>query len=301
MAVELVPQEPAEIKASPRRFALHALWRLTAWGSAAAVALAVVAFATQTEIGSRRLAALALADLPVRPIATVQIPKQEAQVARLEAQVRTLAVDRDRLAERVANLEQNIEDITGSIKRQAAQVPPPAMPPILSMVPAPNAPQSAVAPVKSTTDVKQIDKLEPTQKINAATLEQAQRSDAVPQPIPEIATESAHGNVPLPSARVAALPAVPAPLPAKPEFGVALASSSSLDVLNLQWTALKANYGPLLAGLRPIATREQSGTATQYRLVLGPFPSYAAAAHLCMRLTAARAICHPGKFAGEPL
>jgi hypothetical protein len=103
----------------------------------------------------------------------------------------------------------------------------------------------------------------------------------------------------LPPVRVAALPAeVPA---SKPEFGVALAVSSNLDVLHLQWGALKANYGPLLAGLRPIAAREQRGTASYYRLVLGPLPNAAAAAKLCARLTAARAVCHAGKFTGDPL
>ena len=104
---------------------------------------------------------------------------------------------------------------------------------------------------------------------------------------------------PLTAERVAALPAVPA-VP-KPEFGVALANSSNLDVLHLQWGALKANFGPLLTGLTPIVAREQRGTTTHYRLVLGPLPNAAAAAKLCARLTAARAVCHAGKFAGDPL
>ena len=103
----------------------------------------------------------------------------------------------------------------------------------------------------------------------------------------------------MPPVRVAALP--PEAAASKPEFGVALASSSNLDVLHLQWGALKANYGPLLAGLRPIAAREQRGTTTYYRLVLGPLPNAAAAAKLCARLTAARAVCHAGKFTGDPL
>jgi hypothetical protein len=69
----------------------------------------------------------------------------------------------------------------------------------------------------------------------------------------------------------------------------------------MQWAALKANYGPMLAGLRPIAAREQRGTVTHYRLVLGPLPNHAAAAKLCARLNAARAPCHAGKFSGDPL
>ena len=70
--------------------------------------------------------------------------------------------------------------------------------------------------------------------------------------------------------------------------------------MRLQWLALKANYGPLLAGLRPSAAREQRGSVTHFRLVAGPLPNYAAAARLCARLNAAHAVCHAGKFAGEP-
>src|SRR5581483_5588128 len=133
MAVGLVPPETVILQL--RRFDLRALWRHGAWGGAAALALIAVAFATQTETGSRRLTALASAELPVRAVATVQIPKQDAQVAHLEAELRALAADRDRLADRVASLERSIEDMTGSIKR-VERATQPAMPPILSMVPA---------------------------------------------------------------------------------------------------------------------------------------------------------------------
>jgi sporulation related protein len=71
--------------------------------------------------------------------------------------------------------------------------------------------------------------------------------------------------------------------------------------LHLQWAALKANFGPALAGLRPTAAREQRGTSTVYRLVVGPLPNMASATKLCARLTAARAVCHTGKFSGDPL
>jgi len=282
--VEIVPQEPETITARMRRFDLRALWRLTAWGSAAALALAAVAFASQTENGSQRLAALASADLPVRPVATVKIPsQQDAEVARLQTQVRTLAADRDRLAERVAGLEHNIEDITGSIKRQAA----------------PATPQSAAAstpPMISPPITAEAKHLEtPAQQ----TAEAAAPAAGPPETAAEKMAEPPQEVVPLPPVRVATLPA--APTVPKPEFGVALASSSNLDVLHLQWSALKANFGPLLTDLRPIAAREQRGTVTHYRLVLGPLPNAAAAAKLCARLTAAHAPCHPGKFTGDPL
>jgi hypothetical protein len=270
MASEVVPQKPETIE-TRARFDLRALWRLTVWGSAAAVALAAAVFASQTENGSLRVEALASADLPARPVATVKIPpqrEQEWEVARLETQLRTLTADRDRLAERVAGLEHNIEDITGSIKRQGAPPVGPA--------------SAAAAPVIS-----------PPGTIVAKQAEAAPPDAAAPA----AAAEPQQDAVPLPPVRVAALPAEPPKL----EFGVALASSSNLDVLHMQWSALKANFGPLLAGLRPVAAREQRGTVTHYRLVLGPLPNAAAATKLCAHLTAAHAPCHTGKFTGDPL
>jgi hypothetical protein len=288
MAVEIVPQEPVTIEAGMRRFDLRALWRLSAWGGGAAVALAAAAFASQTDVGSQRLAAVASAELPKPTVTAVKIPpqrEQEWEIARLQTQLRTLTADRDRLVERVASLEHSIEDITGSIKRQAA--PTSGQPPVQ---PAPRASAPPVIAPPATTNPKTTEEPAPAATVDTPA--------ALP---PQQTAEPPHQAVPLPPVRVAALPAEPAPPPPKLEFGVALARSSNLDVLRLQWTALKANFGPMLAGLRPIAAREQHGTATQYRLVLSPLPNLLAAAKLCGRLTAAHAICQVGKFAGEPL
>jgi hypothetical protein len=277
MPVEIVPQNPEVIEPRQRRFDLRALGRMTAWGGAAAAALAVAAFASQTETGSQRLANFVSAEPPVQAAAVKIAPRreqeqqeqQEQEVARLQNQVRTLAADRDRLAERVAGLEHTIEDVTGSIKRQ------------------------------TTTPAQQ--PATPTPAISApATVDAKAETPSADAPAVASAAEPPHEAVPLPPARVAALPPEPAPAP-KPEIGVALASSSNLEVLHLQWAALKANFGPALAGLRPTAAREQRGSSAVYRLVVGPLPNMAAATKLCARLTAARAVCHTGKFSGDPL
>jgi len=287
MPVEIVPQSIGAIERR-RRFDLRALWRVSAWGGAAAAALAVAAFTTQTEIGSQRLAEIVAPEPPAQPAVAITIPpqrEQEWEIARLQNQLRTLSADRDRLAERVAGLEHAIEDVTGSIRQQAAQTPPPA--------PAAAAPAPVISAPAATETTPAEQPPAPAQKAEAAP---------EPQPPPVIAktAEPSPEAVPLPPARVAALPPVPA-VPPKQEIGVALASSANLDVLHLQWAALKANFGPALTGLRPTAAREQRGTTTVYRLVLGPLPTMAAATKLCARLTAARAVCHTGKFSGEPL
>jgi len=284
MPVEIVPQNSGLIEPRRRRFDLRALGRLSAWGGAAAAALAVAAFASQTDTGSERLAKFVAGEPPTPAAVAIKVPpqrEQEWEIARLQNQVRTLAADRDRLADRVAGLEHSLEDVTGSIKRQAVATVPQPETSAPSRAPAISAP--------ATIDAK------------AETPSTNTPPNVTAAPAPS-AAQSPHEAEPMPPARVAALPPEPTPAPApKPEIGVALATSSNLEVLHLQWAALKANFGPALAGLRPTAAREQRGTSTVYRLVVGPLPNMASATKLCARLTAARAVCHTGKFSGDPL
>src|SRR5450830_400406 len=126
MAIEIAPPKPLPDRALPdralpdrdlpdrdlpeqglpdthkRRRDSRALWRLCCWGGLAAIALAALAFTTQTESGSRRLQlAFGAANQPARAIAmadvTLRALEKDAETQRLEAQVRLLAADRDRL------------------------------------------------------------------------------------------------------------------------------------------------------------------------------------------------------------
>ena len=96
--------------------------------------------------------------------------------------------------------------------------------------------------------------------------------------------------------------AEPPPPPAKGDFGIDLGGAASIEALRSHWAALKANHGPLLAGLQPLAAqhpRRPSGVTD--RLVAGPLPNTAEAARLCARLPAMRTGCHPAKFSGAQL
>jgi len=272
------------------------LWRLFGWGSAASIALAAVAITSQTEAGSQRLQlALAYVSEPVRAVA--QIPPRaaetEAETRRLAAQVRELAADRERLTARIASLERNLDDMTGSIKQQATQAAAPASD---SPPPAPSAPATtpaviAAAPPPALTPLA----------IPARTETAASRPDTPPPQAAERATEP----VPLPPARVAAAPAsepAAAPPPPKAEFGIDLGGAANIEALRIHWAAMKANYGPLLAGLRPIASpRPRRPAGVDYRLVAGPLPNAAAAAQLCARFPVTRTGCRPARFDGAHL
>ena len=111
--------------------------------------------------------------------------------------------------------------------------------------------------------------------------------------------------VPLPPVRIAmAQPsetAVPA-APFKPEFGIDLGTGATLDALRAHWAAVKANFGPLLVGLHPLASpRKLRAGGIDYRLVAGPVQDVAAAVRLCARFAGGRICCRPAKFDGEQL
>jgi hypothetical protein len=300
----LAPRAPR-----PGGIDMRALWRLTGWGAAAALALGVLAVTTQTYTGSQRLElALAPSEMPVRKVTVQKVPPPAppaniAEIARLQAEVNVLLADRDRLATRVASLERNLEDLTGSIRHLSA--PPAAVP-----APAPKAAEPVAAAEPPPRRVEPAATAAPPPKPAApetVAATAAPPADASHQPgaaksgepaaPPTESAEAAPGAaaaVPMPPERIAALPP-------KPEFGIALAGASNVALLHMQWAAIKANFGPLIGDLKPHALHDRRGNVSHYRLIIGPLPTYTAAAKLCSRLIAARAVCRPVKMAGEPL
>jgi hypothetical protein len=63
---------------------------------------------------------------------------------------------------------------------------------------------------------------------------------------------------------------------------------------------VKANYGPLLTGLQPIAVRERRPNGgTEFKLIAGPVAHLTAARQLCARFVDAHATCRPAKFSAD--
>jgi hypothetical protein len=293
--------EPIELQ----RFDLHGLWRVLLWGASAAMAVAVVAGTAFSDIGSERLkqtiATLIepLRTEPPQPQVTVaQITALEQQTRTLSQTVRDLSAERDQMKGRLAILEQNLEDITGSIKRQTAKsaTPQPVQePPQAAAQPPVNEPPKAVAQT-------------PPPIVSAPETVVAATSPKLATPTPDAPTTTAStppaadaapaitGPVPLPPTRVASV--APADqVPTTREIGVDVGGAASVDALRAHWAALKANAGPELVGLRPsMMMRQKQSGATDYRLVLGPMPNSAAAIRLCTRLAANKIYCRAGVF-----
>jgi hypothetical protein len=288
MANEITPPEP-DSSSFFKRLRRHAAWRLFMWGSAACLALATVALASQTEGGSKRLRlAFGATPEPGQVIATLQprTAEVEAETERLTAQLRDLTADRDRLTARIATLEHNLNDMTGSIKRQseqiaaarAANVPPPATAPVVVV-------KTAPAPLPA----------------NLPWFVAMRTPQPAEPPIPPEAVDALGGAVPLPPVRVAAAPANEPP-PGKEQFAIDLGAGANIEALRSHWAALQAKYGSLLKGLHPVVSQHlKLPTGYTYRLLAGPLPSSEEAARLCSRFAGLRTGCHPAKFTGTQL
>jgi hypothetical protein len=120
---------------------------------------------------------------------------------------------------------------------------------------------------------------------------------AEPTPTKSVPDEDLTSSIPMPPQQP------PGTSAAKTEFGLDLGSATTVEALRTAWTAALRRHGPLLEGLRPVVQmreRPRPG-GMELRLIAGPVPNAAAAARLCVSMTAAGAICAPAVFEGQRL
>ena len=125
-------------------FTMEQLWRQVVWGCIAAAALLLAILAGFTEAGAQRVA-LVLSSLSGAASASQHTTQAQAPgpsaarsldsdliVRQLTQTVRGLTEDRDRIVKRLAAIERNVDDMTGSISQQIeaakASSPPPVEP-----------------------------------------------------------------------------------------------------------------------------------------------------------------------------
>jgi hypothetical protein len=251
-----------------RGFGIRELGRLALWGVAAAGALATVAYASSTNAGRERVK-VAVSEIREALIPTgvqIQRPLTAQEGRRLAEVVRTLTADREQLLTRIAALEHNIEDITGSIARvQQAQKDAEPVPRIAEPSPSPQ-PEAAAPPTQ------------PPEEITPSITVPAQ-TQPLQQPTRDI------------------------PVSIRTEFGLDLGSAPTVEALRGAWTIALRRHGKLLEGLYPVVHRRERprGAGMELRLVAGPLPNAAAAARICAAMTAAGAICQPSIFEGQRL
>jgi hypothetical protein len=262
-------------------FGMRSLLRLALWGTAAAGALTFAALAAFSDNGLQRLKGRGQSGAQQ----TVEGARGQPTAAELETRklaetVQALSADRERLLTRIASLEHNLDDITGSIKRQAAATPPaapPAPPPGPSATPAPSAP-AAPAPIPAS-----------------AKPVPAEVAAVAPAVVPEPAAPPSDG---------ASVPATDqAPLKIHSDIGVDVGGAVSFEGLRGLWHSHKSSQPELFDKLHPlVVVRENAKThSPEMRLIAGPLPDVDAATRLCATLTAARRYCRPAAYEGEQI
>jgi hypothetical protein len=308
---------------------MRPLLRLTVWGCGAIIAVGATVLAGRTDVGTAR-ARVALATFRTAPLDIVKHPNDmlasrptgpDESEQRLAQQVRSLTADRDRLADRVASLEHNLNDLTGSISRAPAPAANGA---------APNAAPNAAAPAPPRDD--KTDAVPPAAAAAAeppappinfsnSNNDQARVAAAAPQPGvgqpvdvplprpgPLATVQSYVYSTSPPAAPATRLASTNADTQAPPQagdktFAIDLGTATNVNSLRAHWGSVKSAHGALLEGLQPLVSVRQSSRPgfTEFHLVAGPVGDADGAARLCAALTAVRVVCRPTTYNGQRL
>lgn len=256
---QAAPRKPA------RAFTIAHLWRMTLWGMTAAGALLVAGLTTRSEPSSQRMAAL----FSEQRTAAEKIPAQPmgapAETRKLAEAVRSLTVQNAQLELRLSAVEQNIDDITGSVAKQIEQVKQAA-----------NSWPANVTPEPITS------------AISASGISPIQTPAVFAVPLPSPPMTSPAALAPGDAAGLAATPM---------QYGVDVGSAFSIEVLRARWLGIRSAHRRLFDGLTPTVVLRQvpRSSRVELHLVAGPLDS-SAAAQLCAQLIPYRLLCQPVAF-----
>jgi hypothetical protein len=245
--------------AAKRVFTMRGLRRLAVWGAAAASAVLVVVLASRSEVAAERFALILHHPKP----ATAPVFDAQAATAQLAEAVQGLKANDEQLQSRLAAVEHDMDDVTGTITKQI---------------------QEAAASRH----------VEDGPSVAATAL--ASASTVAPMDIPP-----APASVPAP-ATTKIEPEIAAP-PPKTAFGVDIGSGLTLQALRMRWAAIRTAHPQFFESLEPIiSVREVPHTnKIELRLVAGPIAQPGTAAALCAQLAALGLYCQPTIYDGQHL
>ena len=106
---------------------------------------------------------------------------------------------------------------------------------------------------------------------------------------------------PVTPANISAVVAPALPLPM--EYGADIGTAVSIQALRARWAGIRSAHPQLFGGLVPTVSLsgQPPSSHPELRLVVGPFASAEAAAHLCTSLQRFHQYCQPTIFAGQHL
>jgi len=250
--------------AAPKTFTMGKLRRLIVWAAAAAGAVAIAALASRSDIGLDRIALIRHGPATQTQVATRTFDAQ-AETQRLAEAVRGLSTSDEQIKSRLAAVERNMDDVTGSITKQI---------------------EAAKAPRRADDG--------PSVAATAALT----ASLAAPAAAPAVAIAAA---APAPAATAPAV-AASAPTP-HTQYAVDIGSGVTIDALRARWLTVRAAHPQFFEGLEPLVGVKEVPHANrvELRLLAGPIAEPAAAAKLCAALALFGLFCQPTLFDGQHL
>jgi hypothetical protein len=253
-------KETAPKVATQRTFTIQRLRHAGLWGAIAAGALLIAVLSSRSEAGWQRLATVFHGG---QTEAASRNFDARAETERLSNAVRGLAADGEQIKSRLASVEHDMDDVTGSISKEIEA--------------ADAARRAEDGPTITTTAV-----------VSAALI-------ATAPPLPTVSAFA--------PAATQSPPDAAAPVSSQARYGVDIGSGLTLQALRARWVAIRSAHPQLFEGLEPIASiREVSrGNRIELRLVVGPFAGAAAADRLCASLTPFGVFCQPTMFDGQRL
>jgi hypothetical protein len=253
----------------------------------------------------------------------------ELEISKLQDALRALAAERDRLVNRVEQLERNVGDITASIaKEKEKPTPPPTPAPQPQQTRTDNAIQPSqgrsqlmppmrpdnLAAQNSTARGRAEEDDEPPARSNAPNspgtfnrTTQNARQQIHPQPAPQVPPAANRLQNPqqqamqTPQGQFTTQPGDSTA--SRTEFAIDLGGEASIDGLRALWANIRGNHGAALEGLRPlVSVRDgvKQGTV-ELRLVAGPLANASAAARACAMLHQKGVPCQTTIFDGQRL
>ena len=280
--------------------AIQAPLRPTLWAAAAGATLLIAALASRDDLASRR-AAVAFSWLTgrisdaARP-SSVTAPvaggpfTPEAETRRLAEAVRGLAQENDRLKSRLAAVERNTDEITGSIapaNEAAGPRPPVAEPPMHDSSGSPSPAAEALKPQSLSRAAVNTSASQLTPAFLASVIAPSvpQLDDSLP-PLPPTPVVSAKTEPATEATDVAPPPA---------RYGVDIGTAWSIQALRAHWAAVHAAHPQAFEGMAPragLAAIPHSPHA-ELRLIVGPLANAESAMQLCAALVPYRLLCRP--------
>jgi hypothetical protein len=241
-------------------FTMDRLRSLAVWGAAAAGALLFAVLTSRSEVAAERLAVVLH-----RPSPAAAAPfDAEAATDRLAEAVRGLSVNDEQIRTRLAAVEHDMDDVTGSVSKEI----------------------KAADESRRTPDGPSV-----------AAVAALTASMAAPVEIP---TGAANAS---PPATIKASDEAAAPALSRTAFGVDIGSGLTIQALRMRWVAIRTSYPQLFSGLQPIMSVKEipRSNRLELRLVAGPIAQPGEAARLCAAMARLGMFCQPTIYDGQHL